>query len=60
MLLLPALAEGTNLNANVTLPNPSVMTLEVVCTLLNFHSPGSIILTMFRAPLSLTSKAAIS
>jgi hypothetical protein len=29
-LLLPAESDGTNLIANATLPNPSVMTLEIV------------------------------
>ena len=40
-LLLPAESDGTNLVANATLPNPSVMTLEIVspptyiCTIAN-------------------------
>ncbi|KAJ5217911.1 uncharacterized protein N7498_000010 [Penicillium cinerascens] len=37
-ILLPALANGTNLVANVTLPNPSVMTLEVGNTVFDLKS----------------------
>ncbi|GKZ91678.1 hypothetical protein AnigIFM63604_009571 [Aspergillus niger] len=37
-LLLPAESDGTNLVANATLPNPSVMTLEIGNTTLNLLS----------------------
>ncbi|PYH95895.1 hypothetical protein BO71DRAFT_439950 [Aspergillus ellipticus CBS 707.79] len=37
-LLLPARADGTNLIANATLPNPSVMTLEIGTTTLDLIS----------------------
>ncbi|GLA64982.1 hypothetical protein AtubIFM54640_006716 [Aspergillus tubingensis] len=37
-LLLPAESDGTNLIANATLPNPSVMTLEIGNTTLNLLS----------------------
>ncbi|PWY87496.1 hypothetical protein BO70DRAFT_421253 [Aspergillus heteromorphus CBS 117.55] len=37
-LLLPAQSDGTNLIANATLPNPSVMTLEIGKTTLNLIS----------------------
>lgn len=39
MLLLPPHDGGINLVANVTLPNPSVMTLEIVRGLLDFPCP---------------------
>ncbi|RAL01834.1 DUF3712 domain-containing protein [Aspergillus ibericus CBS 121593] len=42
-LLLPAESDGTNLVANATLPNPSVMTLEIGTTTLNLLS-GNLIL----------------
>ncbi|KAL5334492.1 hypothetical protein BJX70DRAFT_17187 [Aspergillus crustosus] len=37
-LLLPAQEDGTNLIANATLPNPSVMTLEIGTTILDLKS----------------------
>ncbi|KAL4874464.1 hypothetical protein BJY04DRAFT_13281 [Aspergillus karnatakaensis] len=37
-LLLPAQEDGTNLIANATLPNPSVMTLEIGTTVLDLKS----------------------
>ncbi|KAI9934378.1 hypothetical protein ASPWEDRAFT_38053 [Aspergillus wentii DTO 134E9] len=37
-LLLPARSDGTNLVANATLPNPSVLTLEIGTTVLDLYS----------------------
>ncbi|KAB8072660.1 hypothetical protein BDV29DRAFT_202211 [Aspergillus leporis] len=42
-LLLPARDDGTNLIANATLPNPSVMTLEIGTTILNLKSGDLVI-----------------
>ena len=39
MLLLPPKDGGINLVANVTLPNPSVMKLEIVCEILRPPCP---------------------
>jgi hypothetical protein len=59
-MLLHALANGTNLVANVTLPNRSVMTLEVV-SLRQGLSPSDLTdYDMFRAKRFLISRAAIS
>lgn len=42
-LLLPAEPDGTNLIANATLPNPSVMTLEIGTTVLDLKSGDLVI-----------------
>lgn len=42
-LLLPKRADGTNLIANATLPNPSVMTLEIGKTILDLKSGDLVI-----------------
>jgi hypothetical protein len=42
-LLLPALSDGTNLIGNATLPNPSVLTIEIGTIILDIYS-GSLLI----------------